>query len=229
MTTLAMTTRAQRPWRASPRLPTRLRRVEGPDDEAETEVDWDDAVLREVELHGDHTGLVAERCEINGSHLIDVRLTAAQLAAARFTDVLVEGCDLSGADLESAALTRVEFRNCRLSSALLGRARLRDVAFIDCKIDGLNLRMSTGERLEMQRCAAPSLDLSAATIAGVRIQHCDLAGAEFSQSKLTDLGLHGSELSQLRGALHLRGAAIDETQVLPFGMAVCAELGVTIE
>ncbi len=88
--------------------------------------------------------------------------------------------------------------------------------------------MVSGERLELQRCTAPLLDLSAATIAGVRIQHCDLASAEFSQSKLTDLGLHGSELSQLRGALHLRGAAIDESQVLPFGLALCAGLGITI-
>jgi uncharacterized protein YjbI with pentapeptide repeats len=221
----------------APRLAAQLTRIvnvraddvdEGDGDEREP-LD-DDAVIdwRDVHWTGDLSGAQLDVFEVLGSRLTESRFTGARLGRARMSDVLLDSCDLSGADLESASLTRVELRHCRLSSTLLGRARLRDVRFVDCRVDGLNLRQAAGEHLTLERCAAAGLDLSAATVDDVRLLACDLTGFDVSQSRLTGLRLHGSDISGTRGVLALRGAQLDVAQLTDLAFAFCAAQGLIV-
>lgn len=69
--------------------------------------------------------------------LQESRWTGAQLAGRRFgglrvRDVEFARCDLSGAVLEDAVLTRVRFVGCRLTGVVLSGATPTDVAVTDC-------------------------------------------------------------------------------------------------
>ena len=54
------------------------------------------------DIDGDIVGCHAERVEITESRLSRVRATGSDLTRLRLRDVLLEGCDLSGAMLEEA-------------------------------------------------------------------------------------------------------------------------------
>ncbi len=62
-----------------------------------------------------------------------------------------------------------------------------------------------------------------------RITDCRLAGAEFSQAKLDDVALHGSQLAGVKGGGGLRNLIIGPDQVLDLALAVLPSLGIRIE
>ena len=141
-----------------------------------------------------------------------------RLAGARFIDVVMVGCELSGAALTEAVLTRVEFRDCRLLGASFAQAQLRDVRFIDCRLDDSDFRMCTGERARFDHCSLVRGDFYAARLRHARLFDCDLTGAEFSQADFAGGRLHGSKLEALRGAKYLSGVTISSGQLLPMAL-----------
>lgn len=195
-------------------------------DEAES-LGWADLELREgpdPSVPIEAPGLDVSRCL-----LVGISLVGALLPRSRWSDVVFARCDLAGADLTGAALSRVEVRECRLNGALLGGTRLRDVRIVDCLLDGTHLRLAKGERIRIEHCRAVGLDLSGTEATEVVIADCDLTGADVSQARLPGVRLAGSTVDGLRGAASLRDAVIDADQVLPLGVALLAALGVTIE
>jgi hypothetical protein len=83
------------------------------------ETDWTTA-----RVSGDVTDQRAAGVDIASCHITGMRLTGARIERLRVVDTVFEMCELSGAILHEAVLTRVEFRNCRLSGATLAGARL---------------------------------------------------------------------------------------------------------
>ena len=174
-------------------------------------------------------GVVAPALDVSRCRLVGVSMIGAVLARSRWADVVFERCDLSGADLTGAALTRVELRECRLNGALLGGARLRELRISDGFLDGTHLRLAKGERVWIERSRAVGIDLSGMEATDVVLAGCDLTGADVSQARLPGVRLVGSTLDGLRGAASLRDAVIDADQVLPLGVSLLAALGITIE
>lgn len=181
-----------------------------------------------VETAGDFSGQSASDCEINESRVVGARFIGTALDGIRMRDTVLESCDLSGARLGDADLTRVEFRNCKMPAIDLAAARLRDVLFSDSKLDNANFRMISGEHVRFEHASLRSGDFYAAQVAQAQFLDCDLTASEFSKSKLAGVRLHGSNLEGLKGAMHLRNAIIDSTQVLPLALGVLAALDIEI-
>ena len=106
--------------------------------------------------------------------------SAAQLDRLRWTDVVIENCELSGAVLADVSLTRVEFRRCQMATLQLPAQRLRDVRFINCKLDEANFRTATGERVQFDETQLVAADFYEAKIRSARFFDCNLTSAEFS-------------------------------------------------
>ena len=191
--------------------------------------DLDDAEWHEALVEGDAAGVVARRVRIDRSHLRRLTLTGAELTAPRWTDVLVEDAELSGAVLHDATWTRVELRRCRLSGVQLAEARLRDVTFVDCKLDEANLRLAVGERVALRGCVAAGADFAGARIDELWCFDSDLQRVDLSNAELTGARLHGSSFDGLRAADRLRRVTLDPAQVMPFALALYGALGIRVE
>lgn len=188
----------------------------------------DDDGFRDRSIIGSAVAADAERVDLARCTVSTMRWTAAVLRRPHLTDVRLVDCDLSQVVLEEAVFDRVELVRCRLTDADLGGARMTDVRFVDCQLDGAALRLVESSRLSIEGSTAPGLDLYRARLPGARVVDTDLSGADLSGADLDRARLHGSRLVDVRGASALRGASIDAEQVVDAGLAVLADLGVTI-
>ncbi|MEO6125057.1 MAG: pentapeptide repeat-containing protein [Ilumatobacteraceae bacterium] len=166
--------------------------------------------------------------EITECRIVGARLSRLDLDGVRIRDTVFEDCDLAGALMQDAALTRVVFSNCRLSGLILNSSRLRDVRITDCKADQLSLRMGSAERLWCERVLLQNVDLYQSQLVLTRLFDCDLTNGEFSNVRFDDVQLHGSRLDAVRGVEHMRGATIDADQMHDFAAALLAAHRVTV-
>jgi uncharacterized protein YjbI with pentapeptide repeats len=181
-----------------------------------------------VHSGGDFSGQRAGDGEITESRVVGAQFIGTTLDGIRMRDTVLESCDLSGARLGDADLNRVEFRNCKMPAVDLAAACFHDVLFTDSKLDNANLRMISGQHLRFDHVSLRAADFYAAEVSHARLLDCDLTASEFSQSKLAGVHLHGSNLEGLKGAVYLRHAIIDSTQVLPLALGVFAALDIEI-
>jgi uncharacterized protein YjbI with pentapeptide repeats len=181
-----------------------------------------------VETAGDFSGQRASDCEIIESRVVGATFIGTALDGIRIRDTVIESCDLSGARLGDADFTRVEFRNCKMPAIDLAAARLHDVLFRDSKLDNANFRMIIGEHVRFDHASLRWGDFYAAQVAQAQFLDCDLTASEFSKSELAGARLHGSNVEGLKGAVHLRTAIIDSTQVLPLALGLLAALHIEI-
>lgn len=180
------------------------------------------------EIGGEFVGDRAHDVEIAEARLSQVRLTGSDLSRLRLRDVMFDGCDLSGAVLEEAHLTRCSFVDCRLSGMVLTAAHLRNVTFRACRMDLLGMRMINAQMVRIDGCDLSGSDLYAAQFSDSQIIDSDLTGADLSGATLSGSELHGSRLEGVVGALALRGAVVDPVQAPAVGLALLAAHGISI-
>jgi uncharacterized protein YjbI with pentapeptide repeats len=157
-----------------------------------------------------------------------------QLVGRRFTGLVCDdmsfiGCDLAGASLQDARLTRVRFESCRMNGVILAGATLLDVELVDSVVDLVDLRMAHVRRTSVQQCTLRDADFYSCALADVRFTGCDLAAANFENAATSGIDLRGSSLEGLRGASALAAARISPDQVVSVGAALMAELGFRVD
>jgi uncharacterized protein YjbI with pentapeptide repeats len=183
----------------------------------------------ECAITGSAVAVDAELVEIGRGTIRGVRFTAAQLRRAELTDLVVTDCDFSGAVLEELTLNRVAFVGCRFDGADLGGASLIDVSFSECQLNEVGMRMVRAERLAVTDSSAVGIDLYRAWLTASRWHDTDLTGAQLSGAHFERARLHGSTISEVRGAGALRGSVIGPDQTVEVGLALIADAGVEIE
>jgi uncharacterized protein YjbI with pentapeptide repeats len=92
-------------------------------------------------------GLVAHRVELRHT-----RLTGAELAEARLTDVTFLDCRLDLVGFRIASLERVVFRDCRMAECDFYEASLEDVLFDGCELHEATFTSAKIKRVELRRC-----------------------------------------------------------------------------
>jgi uncharacterized protein YjbI with pentapeptide repeats len=192
----------------------------------------DELVLDGVEVVGsdvDDDADGARHVEVLSSRLRGVRLTASTLERARFVDVVLDDCDLSGVSLTDSSFVRVQLRNCRLSGLQAPGLRASDVLVTDAKAEGVNLRMANVERSAFVRCALAELDAGSATLTDVDIVGCDLSRADFHHARLANVALHGSTVDGVRGGASLAGAVVGSDQLVSLALATFDAIGIVVD
>jgi hypothetical protein len=171
-------------------------------------------------------------------HVADLRMqesrwVGAQLAGVRFTglecrDTVFVQCDLSGAALEEAVLTRVVFSDCRLTGTTFDGAQLTDVRISDSMADLAGFRMAKARFLLVENTSLHGADLYEFDGEHCALLGCDLAEANFDAARLRETDLHGSTIDDVRGALSLRGARISPGQIVPLAGTLLDALGIQV-
>jgi uncharacterized protein YjbI with pentapeptide repeats len=190
---------------------------------------WDGALVRgtfdvAAVTAGEMAGLDVTGCRFEAFDAIGLEVERLSL-----TDVVFEGCDLSGSSFRLSQLRRVEFRDCRMSGVVFPESVWRDVRLRGCKLDGVHLRGLDAERVELERCVLRDADLTAGRWRAGALLACDLEEVRFAGIAAAGLRLHGSDVASIRDAEALRGAVIDEAQVLSLADALLASLSIQVE
>ena len=203
-----------------PRVPPGLPRIDL--------ADIADGDLSEVELTGSLPDGFDEPLHLREVRMTGASLIGARLEGSRWIDVEVASCDLSGADLQQSALTRVSLRDTRLSGCQFAGSRWHDVRFEECRLETVNLATAVSQRVRFERCRMAGADLRSATFEGVAWWDCDLTDAECTHVKLARAQLHGSTITGLRGASSLRPVSVDAEQFAALADHLLAELGIEV-
>ena len=203
------------------------------DDELELEGDYDrvrfDAVtFADAEAGGSRfvesvfTGVAFDGGRMRRARMSDVwfgesRLVAFDLAESSLTDVWLSGCVFAGVQAFSLVTRRVTFRDCKLDSVNFRDCKLTDVLFEDCVLR--------------------DVDFGGAKLTRVRFPGCTLSGADFTKVSCADVDLRGARLGDGRagdggiraGYDSLRGASIDNLQLMTLAPLLAHQLGITVE
>ncbi|GAA0734712.1 pentapeptide repeat-containing protein [Dactylosporangium roseum] len=182
-------------------------------------------------------------------HLSDVELEDVHAGHATFIESAFTGVVLGGGSLERSRFSDVWISRNRwvglrcaeaewldvtvLDSSLAGieayGSRLRRVIFQRCKIDTLNLRGATVADVEFDGCDLTELDCGGATLTNVTFAGSAVRRARFAGAKLKKVDFRGArELDVADGADSLRGAIVDDRQLLELAPVLAAALGIEV-
>ncbi|WP_432789027.1 pentapeptide repeat-containing protein [Brevibacterium sp. K11IcPPYGO002] len=146
---------------------------------------------------------------ISGTEITDCRADTWTMPRGNLLHTDVSGTRIGAGVVYDSVWEKVRFTNCRISYLNLRESKLTDVEFRDCKIDEIDL-----DRAKVSRVAFPG--------SSVGVFQCEGA-------TLGNVDIRGLEPHKISGVHSLRGATIDDTQLMLFAELFASELGITVE
>ena len=156
-------------------------------------------------------------------------LTGSRLRSLALVDVVLSGCELSGADWTSARLRRVVVEGTRAAGTLFADAELDDVVFRNCKLTLASFNSARLNNVVFEGCELDEAFLGRGTMRAVRFDDCRLRRADFSGASLARVDLRGSDLDPAGDVTGLRGATIDGYQLAGLAGHLARALGIKVE
>ncbi|MGI5237267.1 pentapeptide repeat-containing protein [Dactylosporangium sp. CA-139066] len=196
------------------------------DDRLEHDGNYTEVHLDQVELDGGE----ATSAKFIESALTQVTLAEVGLERARFSDVWLSRNRWVGVRLIEAEWLDVSMLDSSLAGVQAYGSRMRRVTFQRCKIDTLNLRGATLVDVSFEDCEINELDCAGAALTNVTFPGTAVRNARMSQVKCKKVDFRGArELDVADGADSLRGAIVDERQLIELGPALAAALGIIVK
>ncbi|WP_209323215.1 pentapeptide repeat-containing protein [Brevibacterium renqingii] len=146
---------------------------------------------------------------ISGTEIMDCRADTWNMPRGNLLHTEISGTRIGAGVVYDSVWEKVLISNCRISYLNLRGAKLTDVEFRDCKIDEIDL-----DRAKASRVAFPG--------SSVGVFQCEGAA-------LGNVDIRGLEPHKISGVHSLRGATIDDTQLMLFAELFASELGITVE
>lgn len=159
-----------------------------------------------------------ERCSLSGYDLQRLKL---------WDSVLVR-TDMSGACIFEAGVLRTELLGCRLSGVQFGEGTLKDVQFQQCKLDLASFRACRLERVVFTHCVLNEADFAGAQLHDVTFIDCELTQTIFDKVQCRGVDLTGSDISDIRGVMSLKGVRIRREQMIQLAPLLCGEVGLLV-
>ncbi|MGA9920687.1 MAG: pentapeptide repeat-containing protein [Candidatus Dormiibacterota bacterium] len=203
----------------SPRVPEALRVVDANQFEGQ---------LSSISLQG------ATITRSAGPLLIDgARITATDLSESRFVrpsvgDAIFDDCNLANAHWSESALTRVAFRECQMTGFDANASALIDVHFWRCKLSLSSFRFLVSAKVQFTDCEMDGTDFHGVDLRRCRFDRCILTGSLFHGANADCLDLRSSALAAVQGIDGLRGALIDQLQLLELAESLAAHAGLLV-
>ena len=158
-----------------------------------------------------------------------VLLASAQLERLSVSDVVIKDCDLSAANCSESSWFRALIKGGRLTGWDGNKSLLKDVEFRGCKLDMANFRFAKLERVRFVDCVLTEADFLGADMKDVDFQDCRLERTQFSQAKLRAVDLRSSQLIDIKGWTSMKGAIIDDVQLVAAAAYLANEIGLIIK
>ena len=191
--------------------------------------DLSEGTLEQVQLTGDATKYNVQALEIDSVIFDRMSLLQAQLPRITARDFIAKQTDFSSTSMTDGAFNRTEFINCRMSGADFGKTSLHDVVFRGCKLDMANMRFTDIRRAKFVDCTLVEADFLGATMQDVVFESCVLERTIFDRVKCKRVDLRTSQLIEISGWGSLKGAIIDDIQLMSVAPYLAHELGIAVK
>lgn len=193
----------------SPRLPK-------PMPTAAPELLTDHAHIFQCVLNGlDYNNLIARGLILEQVRARKVQLLRSNLPGLRVVDSMLETCEMSGCEWETAFFRRVVFQGCRLMGTQMLEGLFEDVEFINCQMEGISAISAKFKNCRFSKCVLRKASFDGADLTGVAFADCDLSEADFHMAKLKGTDFSTAQIGGLRvGVEEMRGALIAPHQAL---------------
>ena len=165
---------------------------------------WSNVNFGDADAPIDLTG-----ARISGTEIADCRADTWNMTRGNLLHTEISGTRIGAGVVFDSVWEKVRFTNCRISYLNLRESKLTDVEFRDCKIDEIDL-----DRAKVSRVAFPDSSVGAFQCEGAILGNVDIRGLE---------------PHKISGVHSLRGATIDDTQLMLFAELFASELGITVE
>ncbi len=144
-----------------------------------------------------------------------VQLLRSNLPGLRVVDSLLETCEISGSEWETAFFRRVSFQGCRLMGTQMLEGLFEDVEFVNCQMEGLSAVSAKFKNCRFSKCILRKASFDGADLPGVAFSECDLTEADFHLAKMKGVDFRTAQIGGLRvGVEEMRGAIIAPHQAL---------------
>jgi uncharacterized protein YjbI with pentapeptide repeats len=178
------------------------------------EVDSSQTTYLDCSLARVNFGAVEEPADLtcarfSGSKIEDSRADTWTMPRGSFIHTEISGTRIGAGVFHDSVWEKTTFNNCRISYLNLRGAKLTDVEFRDCVIDEIDL-----DRAKVNRVSFPG--------STVGVLQCE-------GSTLGNVDLRGLQPHKISGVHSLRGATIDEAQLMMFADLFAHELGISVE
>lgn len=193
-----------------------------------------DEFLSESTLEGrrfddtDWTGLTAY--SIGLDEVVIEKATLAEAVLDRFVarDAVFNNCDFSAARCAEISLQRASLYGGRMTGWDCNKGLFKDVTFENCKLDMTNFRFAKFTRVRFVGCALTDADFLASELQEVVFEDCQLERTDFGRCKLRAVDLRTSQLVDLKGWQYLKGAVIDNAQLIAAAPNLANEIGINV-
>lgn len=205
--------------------------------------------IRLENLGEGYLGDLSARAGIEGLRFADLDLSGMDLAAASFSECVLDTVSAHEASFKSATFTevaitrldapvfiagRARFRDVTIASSRVGSADLFDSALNSVRITGsklgfVNLRGAQLQDVLFEGCSIDELDLGSATLNRVSFIDTTITSLRMAGARLANVDLRGAQFSTIDGFESLSGATLDAYQVSSLATAFAAHLGIVIE
>ena len=188
-------------------------------------------------------GASLERChledmDLTGSSLRSVSLDEVKLERVLFPraslenlsvqDAILKSCDMSATQCSGLSFLRVAIDGGRMSGWDCSRGTLRDVVFTNCKLDMANFRFAKLTLVKFVGCIFTDADFLNGELSDVYFEDCLLERTEFNQCTMKNVDLRTSQLVEIRGWKYLKGAIIDNVQLMSAAPYLAGEVGIRV-
>lgn len=196
----------------------------------------DDPVLldgehREGELYaravldaGDLAGITLQECLLQ-----NVSLDGTELRGARFLECSFEDLFAPVFRASRTSWRETSLRGTRWGSAELYDSRFDAVHLDGGKLDFVNLRGARLTDVLISGCIIGELDLTGCTATRVALQDCTVGTLTLDGARLRDTDLRTSSFRTINGIDGLRGATIDDGQLLLLAPFLAESMGLRVE
>jgi uncharacterized protein YjbI with pentapeptide repeats len=151
------------------------------------------------------------------------------LTGVRFTGTRVEDCRADTWAMPRGNLNHTEITGTRIGAGVVHDSVWERVLFENCRISYLNLRGAKLADVEFRDCVIDEIDLDRAKASRVSFPDSTVGVLQCEEATLGNVDLRGLQPHKISGVHSLRGATIDEMQLMLFAELFARELGVTVE
>lgn len=177
----------------------------------------------------DWTGIVASSVSLDEVNIDKSVFSEAKLEKIAGQDVIFTNCDFSAARCSESSFQRATIKGGRMTGWDCSKGLFKDVLFENCKLDMTNFRFAKFSRVQFASCVLTDADFLGSELHDVSFEGCLMERTDFSQCKLKNVDLRTSQLLNLKGWQHLKGAIIDNIQLMTAAPYLANEIGISVQ
>lgn len=191
---------------------------------AEREEELSDLLVSAADL----SALNVKSLAVQEVRLDRVDLSSALLSKLSVRDTVLVDCIGVALSAEDSSWHRVEWSGGRADGLTVTNSHFEDVIFDGCKLDLSNFRFAKLKNVLFKDCLLTGADFYEAILTSVSFESCIMTDAQFSGVKCTKVDLRSSDITSIKGIDSLRGAIIDQAQLIGIAPMLAYQLGIEV-